>query len=52
MTNQRLRRSEKAKTWFDKAADRETTPGGDTPWNRRLTLELLRGEAAAMLELP
>ena len=56
MTQQRLGHAEEAKQWLDKAvtwtdktlaeADQGTA---DLPWNRRLTLKLLRDEATALL---
>jgi tetratricopeptide (TPR) repeat protein len=57
MAHHRLGHSEKAKKWLDKAAawtdkaireaDKNTE---DLPWNRRLTLNLLRAEAQALLK--
>ena len=56
MAQQRLRQAEDAKASFDKAVAetdkvlREHEQGiADAPWNRRLTLKLLRAEAAALL---
>ncbi len=56
MTQHRLGHAEEAKQWLDKAvtwtdkaladADQGTT---DLPWNRRLTLKLLRDEATTLL---
>jgi tetratricopeptide (TPR) repeat protein len=56
MTRHRLGHAEEAKQWLDKAvtwtdktladADQGTT---DLPWNRRLTLRLLRDEATTLL---
>ena len=56
MTQHRLGHAEEAKQWLDKAvawtdktlaeADQGTA---DLPWNRRLTLKLLRDEATALL---
>jgi tetratricopeptide (TPR) repeat protein len=57
MVHHRLGHREEAKKWFGKAvawtektirdADQGTT---DLPWNRRLTLKLLREEAEALLK--
>jgi tetratricopeptide (TPR) repeat protein len=56
MAQHRLRHADEAKQWLDKAiawtdktiaeADQGTT---DLPWNRRLTLKLLRDEATTLL---
>jgi tetratricopeptide (TPR) repeat protein len=56
MAHQRLGHREEAKKWLDKAVAwtektlRDADQGAaDLPWNRRLTLKLLREEAAAVL---
>jgi hypothetical protein len=56
MTHHRLGHGEEAKEWLDKAvastekAMREADQGtAGLSWNRRLTLKLLRDEAAALL---
>jgi len=57
MAHHRLGHGEEAKTWLDKAVTStekalgERTQGtADVPWNRRLTLKLLRDEAEALLK--
>ena len=57
MAHHRLGHGEEAKKWLDKAvawtdkALREADQGtADLPWNRRLTLKLLREEAEALLK--
>jgi ribosomal protein S18 acetylase RimI-like enzyme len=59
MGHQRLGHREEAKKWLDKAvawtetekAMREADEGtADLPWNRSLTLKLLREEAEALLK--
>jgi tetratricopeptide (TPR) repeat protein len=59
MAHHRLGDRDEAKLWLDKAvawtdkAEREADEGtADLPWNRRLTLKLLRAEAAALLGDP
>jgi tetratricopeptide (TPR) repeat protein len=56
MAHHRLGHPDEAKKWLDKAvawtdkAEREADEGtAELPWNRRLTLKLLRAEAAALL---
>jgi tetratricopeptide (TPR) repeat protein len=56
MAHHRLGGRDEAKLWLDKAvawtdkAEREADEGtADLPWNRRLTLKLLRAEATALL---
>jgi tetratricopeptide (TPR) repeat protein len=56
MTHHRLGNADEAKQWFDKARDatdkalNELDAGTvKLPWNRRLTLNLLRGEAETLL---
>jgi tetratricopeptide (TPR) repeat protein len=60
MAHHRLRHAEEAKTWHDKAVqwvDQETakkpkepSAANLLPWNRRLTLQLLRREAEELLQ--
>ena len=60
MAHQRLGHVEEAKKWHDKAAqwiERETrkkpkepAAANPLPWNRRLTLQLLRREAEELLK--
>ena len=57
MTHHNLGHAAEARQWFNRAeaettrllADGETKSGQPLPWNLRLTLELLRGEATALL---
>ena len=56
MAHHRLGHTEEAKQWLDKAVawtDKTTTEAdqgkADLPWNRRLTLKLLRDEATTLL---
>ena len=51
MAHHRLGQSEEAKRWFDKAVARTESELAQesVAWNRRLTLELLRAEAAGLL---
>ncbi|NLT72351.1 MAG: tetratricopeptide repeat protein, partial [Verrucomicrobiaceae bacterium] len=57
MAHHRLGHGEEAKTWLDKAVTSTEKALGeqkqgtaDVPWNRRLTLKLLRDEAEALLK--
>jgi tetratricopeptide (TPR) repeat protein len=51
MTHQRLGHAKEARVWLEKASQQmeQTTKGVNPPWNRRLTSQLLRGEAEALL---
>jgi WD40 repeat protein/serine/threonine protein kinase len=51
MANQRSGHPEEARQWLDKATKwmEQETNNKDLPWNRRLTLQLLRREAEALL---
>jgi tetratricopeptide (TPR) repeat protein len=60
MTHHKLRHETEARQWFDRAeaetnrmlGDGKTERGQPLAWNRRLTLELLRAEARALLGEP
>ena len=60
MTHHRLGHPADARQWFDRAeaettrllANGKTESGEPLTWNRRLTLELLRAEATALLSTP
>ena len=58
MTHQSLGNNAEAKEWFDKAVEASDAQLGNqdqqtaVPWNRRLTLELLRIEAEERLRSP
>ena len=49
MAHHRLGHHEEAKKWLDKAVREADQGTADLPWNRRLTLKLLREEAEALL---
>jgi tetratricopeptide (TPR) repeat protein len=50
MAHQRLGRAEEARQWLEKARKQmEQKSSADAPWNRRLSLQLLRGEAEGLL---
>jgi tetratricopeptide (TPR) repeat protein len=50
MAHQRLGHAEEGRKWLEKAQKQmESTNTAEQPWNRRLTLQLLRHEAEAML---
>ena len=59
MTHHKLGHKTEAKQWYDKAVewtnkvlDKNRTDQEPVVWNRRLTLELLQKETAAMLNAP
>jgi tetratricopeptide (TPR) repeat protein len=50
MTHYRLGHAEEARRWLSKAVQEIDNPSGESrPWNRKLTLQLLRREAEALL---
>jgi tetratricopeptide (TPR) repeat protein len=51
MTHHQLGHADEAKSWFDKAVERvEQEKQGEPSWNRRLTLQLLRGESESLIK--
>jgi len=53
MAHQQLGNSDEAKIWFDKAVQRSQEELQGAPsWNRQLTLQLFRQEAAQLLSVP